>query len=84
MGRVLLVCRLAASDLRQRPGEAVMLLIAILAATTTLTLGLVLHGATSQPYQQTRAATGGPDIVANIYPATQNATGPSPNANWPP
>ena len=28
------------------------------------------------PYQQTRAATGGPDIVANIIPATQNATGP--------
>lgn len=76
MGRVLLVCRLAASDLRRRPGEAVMLLIAILAATTTLTLGLVLHGATNQPYQQTRAATGGPDIAANIIPATQNATGP--------
>ena len=53
-----------------------MLLIAILAATTTLTLGLVLHGATNQPYQQTRAATGGPDVVANIIPATQNATGP--------
>ena len=44
VGRVLLVCRLAARDLRRRPGEAALLLLAIMAATTTLTLGLVLHG----------------------------------------
>jgi putative ABC transport system permease protein len=42
------------------------MLLAIAAATTTLTLGLVLHGVTSQPYQQTRAATNGPDEVAYI------------------
>ena len=41
-----------------------LLLLAITAATTTLTLGLALHGVTSQPYQQTRAATAGPDVVA--------------------
>lgn len=76
MGRVFLVCRLAARDLRRRRGEAVMLMMAIIAATATLTLGLVLHGVSSQPYLQTRAATGGPDIVANIYPPTPNETGP--------
>jgi ABC-type antimicrobial peptide transport system permease subunit len=75
MGRVFLVCRLALRDLRRRRGEAVMLMMAIVAATTTLTLGLVLHGVSSQPYQQTKAATGGPDIVANIYPPTSNETG---------
>ena len=60
MGKILLVGRLAARDLRRRPAQAVLLLLAITAATATLTLGLVLHGVTSQPYQQTRAATSGP------------------------
>ena len=66
MSRVRLVGRLVARDLRHRPGQAVLMLLAIAAATTTLTLGLVLHGVTSQPYQQTRAATNGPDEVAYI------------------
>ena len=66
MGRILLVCRLATRDLRHRPAEGVLLLLAIAAATATLTLGLALHGVTSQPYQQTRAATAGPDVVAQF------------------
>ena len=41
MGRILLVVRLALRDLQRRRTEAALLLIAILAATTTLTLGLV-------------------------------------------
>ena len=49
MGRILLVGRLAARDLRRRPAEAALLLLAIIAATTTLTLGLVLHGVTASP-----------------------------------
>jgi putative ABC transport system permease protein len=64
MGRVLLVGRLAARDLRRRPGEAALLLLAIIGATTTLTLGLAMHGVTGSPYQSTRAATAGPDVVA--------------------
>jgi ABC-type lipoprotein release transport system permease subunit len=66
MGRVLLVCRLAARDLRRRPAEAALLLLAITAATTTLTLGLGLREATSKPYETTRAATAGPDVVASV------------------
>ena len=66
MGRVLLVCRLAARDLRRRPAEAALLLLAITAATMTLTLGLGLREATSKPYQSTRAATAGPDVVASV------------------
>ncbi|SNT31742.1 putative ABC transport system permease protein [Streptosporangium subroseum] len=66
MGRILLVIRLALRDLRRRRTEAALLLLAILAATTTLTLGLVLRDAAGAPYQSTRAATRGPDVVANV------------------
>src|SRR5215207_6043465 len=68
MGRLLLVSRLAARDLRRRPAEAALLLIAITAAATTLTLGLLLHGVTDKPYQSTREATAGPDVVASLAP----------------
>src|SRR6266545_7335631 len=37
-----------------------------MAATTTLTLGLVLRDAASDPYQSTREATNGPDVVASV------------------
>jgi ABC-type lipoprotein release transport system permease subunit len=77
MGRVLLVCRLAARDLRRRRAESALLLLAIMAATTTLTLGLVLHGVTSHPYQSTRAATAGPDVVATSAPPPSNGGQPA-------
>src|SRR5450432_2070753 len=66
MGKLLLVGRLVARDLRHRWAQAVLLLLAITAATATLTLGLALHGVTNQPYQQTRAATNCPDVVAYL------------------
>ncbi len=47
MGKIFLVWRLAARDLRHRPAQAVLLLLAITAATAVLTLGLALHGVTS-------------------------------------
>jgi hypothetical protein len=65
MGQILLVGRLASRDLRRRPAQSLLLLLVITAAMATLTLGLVLHGVTSKPYQQTRMATGGPDVVAS-------------------
>src|ERR1019366_1481590 len=64
MGRIVLVCRLAARDLRRHPAQALLLLLVITAAMATLTLGLILYGVTRQPYEQTRAATAGPDVVA--------------------
>src|SRR4029434_2803776 len=64
LGRVLLVGRLAVRDLRRRRIETALLLLAIMAATTTLTLGLVLHKAASDPYQSPRAATNGPAVGA--------------------
>jgi ABC-type lipoprotein release transport system permease subunit len=66
MGRILLVGRLAVRDLRRRRIEAALLLLAIMAAATTLTLGLVLRDAASDPYQSTREATNGPDVVASV------------------
>ncbi|HET6835466.1 MAG TPA: FtsX-like permease family protein [Acidimicrobiales bacterium] len=68
MGRVLLVGRLAARNLRRRPAEAALLVLAMMAATTVLTLGLVLRGVTNDPYQRTREATAGPDVVASFAP----------------
>jgi ABC-type lipoprotein release transport system permease subunit len=68
MGRIRVITRLVARDLRRRRGEAVLMLITITAASAALTLGLILHGVTSQPYAQTRAATRGPDVVANVFP----------------
>ncbi|MBE1489525.1 FtsX-like permease family protein [Plantactinospora soyae] len=70
-GRLLLVCRLLVRDLRRRRTETVLLLVAITAATATLTLGLALNELLSRPYEQTRAATAGPDLV--VEPAR---TGP--------
>jgi putative ABC transport system permease protein len=80
MGRLLLVARLVARDLRHRPSEALLLLLAITAAATTLTLGLVLHGVTNDPYQRTRAATAGPDLVAKVFPSFSPSQ-PAPRAN---
>jgi ABC-type lipoprotein release transport system permease subunit len=66
MGKLVLIGRLAAKDIGRHPARAVLLLLAIMAATSVLTLGLALRGVTSHPYQQTRAATKGPDVVAYL------------------
>lgn len=68
MGQLVAVIRLATRDFQRRRGETFMLLVVVLTATTALTLGLVLHGVTAQPYQQTRDATAGPDVVATAFP----------------
>jgi putative ABC transport system permease protein len=79
VGRLLLVFRLAARDLRRRPAEGALLLLAIMAATTTLTLGLVLQGITDKPYQSTREATAGPDVVASVAPVPRRYGGQRAN-----
>src|ERR1700677_1918500 len=71
MSRPALIARLASRDLRHRRAQAVLLLLAITAATATLTLGLVLNGVTSSPYLRTKAATSGPDITAFASSAVQ-------------
>ncbi len=68
MGRALLIWRLVVGDIKRRPLQAGLLLLVILTTTTTLTLGLALRQVTDSPFARTRAATRGPDIVAEITP----------------
>lgn len=74
MSRLRLIGRLAARDARRHPAQSVLLIVVITASMAILALGLMLHGLTNQPYQQTRAATAGPDIVLSIL------NGPAPDA----
>ena len=74
MGLVVLAGRLAARNVRRRPVEAALLVVAIMAATTTLTVGRVLDGVTDSPYERTREATTGPDVVASVGPAPVSPT----------
>ncbi|HTS97959.1 MAG TPA: ABC transporter permease [Streptosporangiaceae bacterium] len=63
-GRALLLFRLARQDIRHHVAQAVLLVVAIALATATLTLAFALNGVNANPYQQTMAATKGPDVVA--------------------
>jgi ABC-type lipoprotein release transport system permease subunit len=74
MGKLLLVCRLAVKDVRHRPAQALLLLLAIAAGAATLTLGLALGGTTNSPYARTSAATKGPDVVADVTPPGPGGT----------
>ncbi len=63
-GRALLLFRLARQDIRHHFAQAVLLVVAIAAATAVLTMAFALNGVNTNPYQQTMAATKGPDVVA--------------------
>jgi ABC-type antimicrobial peptide transport system permease subunit len=63
-GRALLLFRLARQDIRHHLAQAVLLVVAIAAATAVLSLAFALNGVSTNPYQQTMAATKGPDVVA--------------------
>jgi putative ABC transport system permease protein len=74
----MLLFRVAARDVKRHPVEAMLLLLAIVAASATLTVALVLRGVTADPYQRTRAATTGPDVVASESPTLRGqATRPA-------
>jgi putative ABC transport system permease protein len=76
MGWLLLVYRLTVKDLRHRPIQAFLLVLAIAAGAATLTLGLAVHGTTDSPYARTRDATNGPDVVATVL---TGGAAPGPN-----
>ena len=80
MSRLRLAFRLAERDLRRRATETVLLFIALAVAATTLTIGLVLHGQTAAPYDLTRQATSGPDVVAVLFPAPNRKITPADRA----
>jgi hypothetical protein len=72
MGPFVLVWRLAAHDLRRRLTQSVLLLL-VIAAASTLALAFALDGTSSTPWSTTRAATAGPDVMAEAYPAKHPA-----------
>jgi ABC-type antimicrobial peptide transport system permease subunit len=65
MGSLVLIGRLVRRDMRRRRGEAVLLILVMAAAAAALTLALALRGVAAHPYQVTRAATAGPDVVVS-------------------
>ncbi|TDD49171.1 ABC transporter permease [Nonomuraea terrae] len=64
MGSIVLVARLVLADLRRHKAQAAMLLLAVTVATATMALGLSVRDVSEALYEQTRAATAGPDVVA--------------------
>lgn len=80
MGRILLATRLALRDLRHRPAQAILLLLAITAAAATLALGLALNGVTSSPYLRTKNATNGPDVTAIVFQSGDDGSTPADQA----
>jgi putative ABC transport system permease protein len=68
VGRLVLITRLVIADVKRRPVQAALLIVMIVTTTTTLALGLALRKVTDNPFARTRAATRGPDLVAEITP----------------
>lgn len=65
---MVLIWRLVIADIKRRPVQAALLVVMIVTTTTTLTLGLALHKVTESPFARTRAATRGPDVIAELAP----------------
>lgn len=78
MGRLLLISRLVIGDIRRRPVQSLLLMVMLVTTTTTLTLGLALRHDSQSPFARTRAATKGPDYVAENGPAPGSGR-PSPS-----
>jgi putative ABC transport system permease protein len=77
-GRALLLFRLARQDIQHHFAQAVLLAAAIAAATAVLSLAFALNGVITSPYQQTMAATKGPDVVAqSAYDPYTSVTSPA-------
>ena len=75
MGKARLIARLALKDIRHRPAQSILLLLAIATGSATLALALALGGTTADPYERTRAATKGPDVVAQVAPDSTRGSG---------
>ena len=78
MGRSLLLWRLVAGDIRHRWVQSLLLVVMVVTTTSTLALALTLHHASQNPFARTRAATKGPDFVAENGPAPGSGR-PSPS-----
>jgi len=70
-GPLRLAARLAARDLRHRPGTGLLVILALLTATTMMTLALVVDRSARSPWDETFAATAGPHVVATTFDADE-------------
>jgi putative ABC transport system permease protein len=77
MGRLWLVARLVISDVKRRKGQALLLVIIIVLTTAALTLALALRRPDTGQFSRTRAATRGPDLVAELA-STPGGARPTP------
>ena len=68
LGRGLLVWRLGLRDVERRRAQSMLLVVMVAATATSLTLALALRHPSTRPFESTRAASGGPDLVAEIAP----------------
>ena len=67
MSSVPLSGRLAARNLRRRPGQALLLLLTLTIATGTLALGLSVYGSADAPWDHAWKATNGFHVSFNVY-----------------
>ncbi|HEY7660638.1 MAG TPA: ABC transporter permease [Actinomycetota bacterium] len=67
MSSVGLAARLAGRNLRRRPGQAVLLLLALTIATGTLGLGLSVYGSADDAWDRAWRATRGFSVSFNVY-----------------
>lgn len=67
MSSVPLSGRLAARNLRRRPGQALLLLLTLTIATGTLALGLSVYGSADAPWDRAWKATNGFHVSFNVY-----------------
>lgn len=51
-----------------------MVFLVIASAAITLTVSFALSGVTDHPYQETRAATAGPDVIADVFSGLPHAS----------
>jgi len=79
VSKLLLAARLIVGDLRRHPVQAVLLVLAIMAAAATLSVGVAASFVNNNPYDQTRTSTNGPDIVSYT---TSGASGLSTLERW--
>lgn len=66
MGRLVLVGRLLLADLRRRRLQAGLFVVIVVVTSTTLMLALTLRTVSAEQFSRTRAATRGPDVVAQL------------------
>lgn len=66
-GRLLLVWRLAARDVARHRVESLLAFFVLATSAAALTVAFALSGVANRPYEQTRAATAGPDVIADVF-----------------